>query len=404
MGVTNVKRPLEGIKVLDFTIALAGVYTAWQLADLGAEVWKVERYGSGDQTRVWDPYVNDMSLLYATYNKNKKSIEVDLRPEEGKKIILDMVKKVDIVVENFKSGSLERLGLDYEALKQANPNIVFLSLSGFGQTGPLSELPCYDAIAAARSGFAASNGDIDGSPMKPANANCDTLTGTHALNAILMGIYQARKTGEGSYIDIAMVDTAMIAVGETTVDYYNDKYEGPRFGNHDRFIAPYGLFEARDGWAAIIADTEERWENLCDAFGLEELKNDPKFKDNESRVENKDELVEKLEAVTITYKREEIENMLLEVGVPASEVLPFIEAYTSDHSNATSATEFVNQEKIGHMRFYNSGIRFNDEITHVKSGAPLLGADSRDVLKEVGYTEDEIEALIEENVLGESLI
>ena len=173
MGTENRKGPLKDVKVLDFTIALAGVYVAWQFADMGAEVWKVERYGSGDQARTWDPFVNGLSTLYTAYNKNKQSIELDLSSQEGKQVIYDMVKEADVVLENFKSGSIDRLGLGYEELKKINPKIVFVSLSGFGATGPLKKYPCYDAIAA-RGGIAGSNGEPDGAPMKAGNANCDT--------------------------------------------------------------------------------------------------------------------------------------------------------------------------------------------------------------------------------------
>ena len=146
MGTENRKGPLKDVKVLDFTIALAGVYVAWQFADMGAEVWKVERYGSGDQARTWDPFVNGLSTLYTAYNKNKQSIELDLSSQEGKQVIYDMVKEADVVLENFKSGSIDRLGLGYEELKKINPKIVFVSLSGFGATGPLkkSQQPAAD--------------------------------------------------------------------------------------------------------------------------------------------------------------------------------------------------------------------------------------------------------------------
>lgn len=402
--MSKLNRPLEGLKVLDFTIALAGVYISWQLADMGAEVWKVERYGAGDQARVWDPFVNGMSTLFTSYNKNKKSIELDLRQEAGKQAIYDMVKEADVVLENFKSGSIDRLGLGYDKLKEINPKIVFLSLSGFGKGGPLAKLPCYDAIAAARGGFAASNGDVKGSPMKAANANCDTLTGTHALNAVLMGLYQARKTGKGTSIDIGMSDTVMFSVAETSIDYFTNEYEGTRFGNNDRFIAPYGIYETRDGWVAIIADTEAKWEAFCKALNKKEWMSNPKFENNEARINNLEELMREIEKVTINYKRKEIEQVLLEAGVPASEVLPFIEAYTSEHANKTNCTSLIKQDKVGLMRFYNNPLKFNDQMLEIKSGAPLLGAHSREILKEIGYTDEQIDKLYEEKVVGSSLI
>lgn len=396
-------KPLEGLKVLDFTIALSGVYISWQLADMGAEVFKIERYGMGDQSRYWDPFINNLSLLYSSYNKNKKSIELDLSKEEGKEVIYQMVKECDVVIENFKSGSIDRLGLGYEELSKINPNIVFLSLSGFGASGELKTLPCYDAIAAARGGLAATNGEVDGPPMKSANANCDTLTGTHALNAVLMGLIQSKRTGKGCYIDIGMADTVMLATAESVIDYDEGRYEQARFGNHDRFIAPYGLFECRDGWIAIIADNEEKWKKTCQVLDLEELINDEDFKDNESRIKNLDKLVKILEAATIKRKRGDLEKELLANEVSAAEVLPFIEAYTSDHSNKTNATEYVDQDGIGYIRFYNNPLKFNDEMCEIRTGAPLLGANTREVLEEIGYSPEEVEKLMEEGVAGESL-
>ena len=397
------KGVFKGLKVLDFTIAVAGVYTAWQFADLGAEVWKVERYNAGDQSRTWDPFVNGMSTLYCAYNKNKQSIELDLSSPEGKEIIYNMVKEADVVLENFKSGSIDRLGLGYEKLKEINPKIVFMSLSGFGGSGPLMKYPCYDAIAAARGGFAASNGEPDGAPMKAGNSNCDTLTGIYGFNAVLMALIEARKTGKGCRIDVGMADVAMASCAETIMDYGKYGNAQSRYGNHDRFIAPYGIFEARDGWVSIIADTEERWKALVEVLNLKELESDPRFADNAARIQNRDALVEKIEAVTRTMFRKTAEEKLLEAGVPASEVLPFIEAYTSNHANQTDATAFAWQEKIGYIRFYNNPIRFNDEVCPIHRGSPLLGQDSRDILKSVGYSEEEIQKLIDAEVVGEHM-
>ena len=403
MSELETKGVFDGLKVLDFTIALAGVYISWQFADLGAEVWKVERYGSGDQARAWDPFVNGLSTLYTAYNKNKKSIEMDLSSQAGKEVIYEMVKQADVVLENFKSGSIDRLGLGYDKLKEINPKIVFVSLSGFGGSGPLQKYPCYDAIAAARSGFAGSNGEPDGAPMKAGNANCDTLTGTYAFNAAVMGLIEAQRTGAGCRIDVGMTDVAMTACGETVMDYGQTGEVYTRFGNHDRFVAPYGIFEARDGWAVIIADTQKRFEALCDVLGIPELKTDERFLDNAARIGNRDLLVEKIEAVTRGMFRREIERKLLAADVPASEVLPFIEAYTSEHANATNVTEMVWQEKIGNIRFYNNPLRFDDRICPIRRGAPLLGQDTDEILKSVGYSDEEIKKLYDDDVVASHL-
>lgn len=393
----------KNLKVLDFTIALAGVYTSWLFADLGAEVWKVERYNAGDQSRYWDPCINGISTLYCAYNKNKQSIELDLSSQEGKNIIYDMVKHTDVVLENFKSGSIDRLGLGYERLKTINPKIVFLSLSGFGGSGPLVQYPCYDAIAAARSGFAASNGEEEGPPMKAGNSNCDTLSGIYGFNAVLMALIESRKSGEGCHIDLAMTDVAMMSCAETIMDYGKQGFAVSRFGNHDRFIAPYGIFETRDGWISIIVDSEERWEVFTEVLGIAGIKSDKRFRDNALRIKNKDILVQIIENVTKTQFRKELESKLLNSGVPASEVLPFIEAYTSEHSNQTETTQLVWQDKLGYVRFYNNPIRINDELCPIHKGAPLAGQHSRDILAEIGYSEEQIQTLIDKEVVGEHM-
>lgn len=397
------KLPLEGLKVLDFTIALAGPFTAWQLADMGAEVWKIERYGSGDQCRTWDPFINDLGTMFVSYNKNKKSVEMNLGAPEGKAAIYEMAKQADVVIENFKSGSIDRLGLGYEKLREINPRIVFISLSGFGASGPLKKYPCYDAIAEARSGFAASNGELDGPPIKAGNCIGDVISGLYGLNAVLMALLEAQRTGQGCRIDMSMMDVGMQACEETIMDYGLTGSAQPRFGDHDRFTAPYGMFEARDGWAVLVADTEARWGALCDALGLAGLKEDPRFADNAARVANRDALVQEITAVTRTMKRSEIEQTLLAVDVPASSVLTFIEAYTSDHANAVGLTQLVDQPRIGTMRFYSNPIRFDDELIPIQRGAPLLGQDTTEVLRGLGCTQEQIDKLYADGVVASSM-
>ncbi|MDO4557139.1 MAG: CoA transferase, partial [Lachnospiraceae bacterium] len=214
---------------------------------------------------------------------------------------------------------------------------------------------------------------------------------------------EAKKTGKGCHVDVGMTDVAMISCAETIMDYGIYNNASSRFGNHDRFIAPYGIFEARDGWVSIIADTEERWKSLVRVLNIPSLAEDERFINNVARIKNKDALVEKIEVVTRTMFRKEVETILLGAGVPASEMLPFIEAYTSDHANQTEALSFAWQDKIGYTRFYNNPIRFNDQICPIHRGSPLLGQDSRDILREVGYSEEEIQKLIDAEVVGEHM-
>ena len=394
---------LKGVRVLDFTIALAGPFTAWQLADLGAEVWKIERYGAGDQARSWDPFVNEMSTLYTSYNKNKQSIEIDLSQPEGKKIIYQMVLEADVVLENFKSGSIDRLGLGYDKLKEINPKLIFVSTSGFGASGPLMKYPCYDAIAEARGGLAASSGEPKGAPVKVGNCICDTLSGLYGFNAVLMALIDRERTGQGCKIDLSMTDVAMQSCEETIMDYGLTGNGQTRFGDHDRFTAPYGMFEARDGYVVLIADTQTRWDALCKALGLQALQNDARFVDNAARITHREALVQAITEVTRRLHRQTLEEKLLAVDVPASSVLTFIEAYTSDHANNAKLTSVVQQDKIGAMRFYNNPLRFNNEPCEIKSGAPLLGGHTRSILRQAGYSEVEIQSLYDSEVVGSSL-
>lgn len=393
---------LSNLKVIDFTIALAGAYTAWQLADMRAEVWKVERLGTGDQARQWDPFVGGLSTLFTAYNKNKKSVEINLADPMGKQIIYDMARDCDLVLENFKAGSIDRLGLGYEKLKEINPKIVFVSLSGFGASGPLMKYPCYDAIAAARGGLAASSGEVNGSPMKSGNANCDSLTGIYATNAALMALIDAKRTGKGCHIDIGMSDVAMQSVAESLIDYQRDKNAIPRYGNHDRFIAPYGIFKTSDGFISLIADTDEKWEKLNKVLNLK-LNVEDKFKDNKKRIENLEELVIEIEKATSKWKRDDLEKAFLKEGVPSASVLPFIEEYESEHGKIEGLTKVINQPHIGDMKFYNNPIRFNNELCEIKYPTPLLGQHTKEVLKEIGYTDEKILELFKNGVVGESM-
>ena len=219
-----------------------------------------------------------------------------------------------------------------------------------------------------------------------------------------MALIDAQRTGQGCRIDLSMMDVGMQACEETIMDFGLTGEAQARFGDHDRFTAPYGMFEARDGWCVLIADTEPRWQALCDALGRPEWKADPRFADNAARIAHKDDLVAAITAETKLLRREEIESKLLAADVPASGVLTFIEAYTSDHANAVGLTQLVDQEKIGLMRFYSNPIRFDDGPCPIRRGAPLLGEDTTEVLQGLGYSPAEIEKLYADGVVGSSMI
>ena len=393
----------KGLKVLDFTIALAGVFNAWQYADNGADVWKVEKYGSGDQARLWGPFVDDFSVYYASFNRNKRSIEIDMRNPEGKALILELVKHCDLVLENFKAGTLEKLGLGYEEMAKVNPKVVYASLSGFGTSGPLWKLPCYDIIACARGGLLATSGEADGMPIKPGFSIGDNMTGINFHHATNMALYQARKTGKGCRLEIAMMDTCMQAIDTAIVENSLTGSYQMRSGDHDRFFAPYGIYEARDGYVAIAVSKEEEWTRFCDAMGAPKWKEDPRFANNQLRLENLEALVKEITALTRNMWRADFEKAMRAAHVPGVSVDTFEEAISSPQIHQTDTLVYVQQSNfpaVGRLPMINVPVHFSKTPGAVKQCSPMLGEDTVDILRENGLSDERIQALLDQKAVG----
>ena len=268
--------PLKGIKVLDFSQVLSAPFCGMMLADMGAEVIKVERPGLGDISREYGPYINDISLYFCQYNRGKKGIAIDMRSEEGKKVVLDLVAQVDVVVENFKAGTLEKLGIGYDKMLEVNPGLIYGSISGFGTYGPLSHLPCMDIIAAARSGLVAQSGQAGDAPIKPGFSLCDTWAGLQLLRGLSMALLHRQRTGQGLRVDIAMLDCAFYMCESPVLEHSLTGAFTERTGNHHAWYAPYGEFAAKDGNLVLAVSQESEWTALCGALGLASLAADPR--------------------------------------------------------------------------------------------------------------------------------
>lgn len=392
-------RPLEGIKVLDFTQALAGVFCAYYMGDFGAEVIKVERPKYGDQSRGWGPFKNELSGYYASFNRSKKSITVDMRSEEGKQIILDLVKECDVVLENFKVGTLDRLGIGYEKMLEVNPKIIYGSVSGFGIEGPLSHLPCYDIVAAARSGLVDRTGEKHGEPVKPGFSLCDNWSGLNLLNGISMALYRKEVTGEGMRLDVSMLDSAFFLMDWPMIENSVFGTTPERNGNHDAAIAPYGVYKAADGYVAFAIASEKDWIKFCDLIGLEHQKNNPKFAGNDERLKNLPELVEEIEKVTSKISKFEIEKMLAPKGVPAGAIMTIPEVINSEQTKAREMVIEVDQKAIGKMKTMGIPIKFSKTPGNPYSSAPLLGEHNDEILRELGYSEEKPEDLYQNQVV-----
>lgn len=397
------KGPLEGIKVLDFSQVLSAPFCGMMLADMGAEVIKVERPGAGDISREYGPYVNDISLYFCQYNRGKKGIAIDMRSEEGKQVVLDLVAQVDIVIENFKAGTLEKLGIGYDKMLEVNPKLIYGSISGFGTYGPLSHLPCMDIIAAARSGLVAQSGQAGDAPIKPGFSMCDTWAGLQLLRGLSMALLHQQRTGKGLRVDIAMLDCAFYMCEAPILEHSLTGKFTEKTGNHYVWYAPYGEFAAKDGNVTIAVSDEEAWATLCRVLGLDGLVNDQRFCSNELRVQNKDALIAEMEKATKLMGRYDIEKKLLEAGVPAAAVQSLQEFDNNPQTKKIDVITKIDQLGVGEYTATNTPILFSKTpVNPASSAAGFPGANSKEILTGLGYSAEKIDALLADGAVHQA--
>ena len=292
-------KPLDGLQVLDISRGLAGPYCTMMLGDMGADVIKVERPGRGDESRIWgppfvgEPYASypGESAYFMAINRSKRSITVNLRVPEGQEVIKQLAAISDVFVENFRTGTLEKMGLGYEDLRALNPRLIYCSISGYGRTGPYARRPGYDFIIQAEGGIMGITGPGGGPPYRVGISIVDITTGIFSATAILAALRAREFTGEGQLIDASLLDTTVSLLANVASNYLVGGVEPPRMGNADFNIAPYEVFHARDRWFCLGAANPNQWESLCDLVGKPELKDDPRFVTNQDRVANRDALV-----------------------------------------------------------------------------------------------------------------
>ena len=398
------KRPLEGIKILDFSQVLSAPFCGMLLADMGAQVIKVERPGGGDISREYGPYVNDISLYFCQYNRGKRGLAIDLRAEAGKRVVMDLVAQVDIVIENFKAGTLEKLGIGYDEMLKVNPELIYGSISGFGTHGPLSHLPCMDIIAAARSGLVGQSGADGEAPVKPGFSVCDTWAGLQLLRGLSMALLHKQRTNRGVRVDIAMLDCAFYMCEAPVLEHSISGEFTKRTGNHDPLFVPCGEFAASDGYATIAVTKEEEWVSLCNTLGLSSLAEDPRFSGNEARLKNRELLVTELEAVTSSMGRSEIETKLCQAGVPAAAVQTVAEFVNNPQTRELEVIAQVNQPGVGEYTALNTPIRFSKTPVNPDAEAPSFpGAQSREILNDLGYDQEKIDELIDSGAICQAV-
>ena len=393
---------LEGIKVVDFTQAHAGSLCTMLLADFGAEVIKVERPGVGDLARYWAPFKNDSSGYYAFLNRGKKSISVNGGTDEGRKILLDLIRDADVVTENFKYGSMERMGLSYEAIREVNPEIIYASLNGYGQTGPMKKTIGLDLQLQAGSGLMDRTGFPDGAPTKAGPAVGDHLSGTYMATAIMLALVNKKKTGKGQKIDIAILDCLFSILEAAPITYCMTGSVPPRVGNAYPSISPYDTFRTKDGYVAIGVSTDAQWFKFCDVLGMDDLKAKEEYKTNESRGDHYENgLKQAIEAVTSQMSKFEIEDKLRAAKLACGAVYTVPEAMATQQIAEREMLKTVYDEGIGEeIRIPGTVIKMSETPGGFTEGAPTLGKHTREYLTKLGYTEEQLQALAEQKIIA----
>lgn len=394
--------PLTGITILDFTQAYNGPYATMNLADYGARVIKVERVDGGDQSRFWSPYTEDgESGYFATYNRNKEGIAVDLSEVEGKELIKRLYSKVDVVIENFKFGTMDKLGIGYDVAKEINPGIIFASSAGFGQTGPLRANTAYDNVIESMCGYMDMTGFPDEPPLRSGTSVGDSFTGLTAAFAIVMACYDKNRTGRGKRIDVAMLDTMFAILEDAILTYALTGKEVSRVGNaKPREIVPYDAYYCEDGYITVTVTDESMWSDFCNALEMPELIDNPEYATNDLRVRNYESFTELMKTVMAGKKESWLIEQFHKYNIPATRVVSPLEALEHPQLLARDMVITVNDTNVGKMKTFGIPVKYSKTKGDVYKSSPKLGEDTVKVMKEVGYTQTEIDELIAEDIVG----
>jgi crotonobetainyl-CoA:carnitine CoA-transferase CaiB-like acyl-CoA transferase len=386
--------PLTGITVVDLTRVLAGPYCTMLLGDMGAEVIKIERPDGGDETRGFGPpYLNGERVMFLAINRNKQSVTLNLKHAEAQKILVQLIERADVLVENFRPGTMANLGFDYAAVRQMNPRLIYASISGFGQSGPYASRGGYDTIAQAMGGIMSATGHPDMPPAKAGVPIADIGTGMYAAFGILCAYIARQRTGEGQLVDTSLLETSIaLSAVESATFLAGGELPSPLGSTHRR-NAPHGAFRVRDGFIAIAADSAHFWRRFCQILGLEDLLHDPRFKTNADRVAHKDLLQDAIERVTVTRDGRYWLEKLQAAEIPSGPVNTYAEVFRDPHVLARDMLLEEEHPVAGRLQMTGFNVKLSATPGALRHPAPTLGQHTRQVLQRLGYDDAAIDQL-----------
>lgn len=389
-------KPLQGVKVLDLTKVLAGPLCAQYLGEMGADIIKVEPVGTGDETRGWPPFrAPGLGAVFLSANRNKRSIAVDLKTEQGRAVVHRLAKSCDIAIESFGTGVVERLGIDAATLREINPRLIYCSISGFGRTGPMRDAPGYDVILQAFCGVMALTGDESGGHIRSPISPIDQMTGTHALSGILALLYQRAVTGQGGTVNVSLYDTAMGLLGYNLQTFWEKGVQPAKCGSSHESLCPYQAFEAQDGPIMIGVANDNLWRKFCAATSLQEIVDHPDFRSNADRVRNRAQTLARVQAALAGGTVAHWHETLSRAGIPCSPINSLAQLLAHPHTAASGMVLDYEHPAGGALKGVAQPVRFDGEPVKLGLPPPLLGQDTDAVLAEIGLSQNEIAALRE---------
>ena len=391
--------PLSGIKVIDFSRVLAGPYCTLLLADMGAEVIKIEQPVIGDDSRHFGPpFIKGESAYFHSVNRNKKSMTLNLKTKESIEIVKKLVKDADVIIQNFRPGVMEKLGIDYNDLKKINKNLIYLNISGYGHTGPLRDYPGYDIIVQGLSGVMDLTGIPHGEPTKIGISMPDLITGMYAALAVCFALVARQKTGRGQMIDLAMLDSQISLLATEASNFFASGKTVTRIGNRHISIAPFGTVKTKDGYINLGIGNDKLWSHFCSVISDKRLL-DGKFKTNPDRVKNIEELYSLLNNIFSQKSSEYWIKYLRKHELPVGPILRIDEALSQEQLNARDMIVELEDDHLGKVKVLGNPIKLSETPYHIKKIGPRLGEHNREILLSLGYNDEEIESLKDKNVI-----